>query len=303
MKIKLLITLFIVSMIFFSCGGEHSSTQTSSFKESDTTNIPELINFISQQQIDSIIDLETGINRYKGIKSVPQDSDDFRREQLDKTFWNGVVTRNSDFRGASFRSAKCDDSDFSGSDFRVADIRWSMFDRANLTNCNFDQARLFHVHVNYADLTNSTFRGTNMFGMEGHFAILRNCDLSGALLKDTEFLHSDFTGSKAIKSNFIRAVLKKSKLDSIDFSYSNFTGAGLEESTFINANLRHVNFQGGHLQGADFSGADLYGCNFFGTELESTNFKGAKNIPEEIKPFINKDGLATGIWQDMKQTK
>ncbi len=302
MKQQITIVSIFLVMILLSCGGKHDR-QTSESVESDTLNIPELINFLEQNQLDSIIDLDNGMVRLKGIKEVPRDSDDFKRVNLDKIYWSDEQIRHSDFRGASFLSSRAENPNFPKSDFQATNIRWSLFDRADLTYCNFDQSRLFHVHVNYADLSHSSFRGANMFGMEGHFAILRDCDFTGALMKDTEFVEADFTGSRAVKAKLIRAVLKDSKLDSTDFSYADFTGGGLEGSTFIGAKLRHANFQGGHLQGADFSGADLYGCNFFGTEFESTNFKGAKNVPESIKGFINEKGLATGIWQDMGQTK
>ncbi len=297
---NIIIALFFLSG-FFSCNSTGGSVENSTGKESDTTNIPELINFLEDNQLDSIINLDNGLKCLKGIKAVPKDSDDFRRENLDKVYWNHESIVRGDFRGSSFRSARCADLKAPFSDFRAADIRWTIFDGSDLSHCNFDQARLFHVHVNYANLSNSTFRGANMFGMEGHFTKLRNCDMTGALMKDSEFVEADFTGSRAVKAKLIRAVLKDSKLDSTDFSFADFTGGGLEGSTFINAKLRHANFQGGHLQGADLRGADLYGCNFFGTEFEGTNLKGAKNIPEEIKEFIDEKGYATGIWQDMKQ--
>ncbi len=302
MKTRLLIITIIAGFTFLSCQNLTGNVSNDATKESDTTNIPELINFLEPNQIDSIVNLDNGLKRLKGFISIPRDSDDFRKENLDKVYWVNKSIINGDFRGASFRSTRCSNLKAQKSDFRAADIRWSLFDGSNLTNCKFDQSRLFHVHVNYADLTSSTFRGANMFGMEGRFAVLRNCDMTGALLKDSEFLNADFTGSKAIKAKLIRAVLKDSKLDSTDFSFADFTGGGLEGSSFINAKLRHANFQGGHLQGVDLSGADLKGCYFFGTEFEGTNMNNAKNIPEEIKGFIDEKGFATGIWQDIKQT-
>ena len=113
-------------------------------------------------------------------------------------------------------------------------------------------------------------------------------------MKDSEFLNADFTGSTVVKTKLFRAVLQGSKLDSVDFSYSDFTGAGLEDATFINSRLLNANLQGSHLQGTDFTGADLKGVNFFGAEFESTIFVDAKNIPENIKGMIV-DGKITGV--------
>ncbi|HIP48068.1 MAG TPA: pentapeptide repeat-containing protein [Lutibacter sp.] len=301
----LLLGLLMISSLYFSCEIGNKSPVSQLFpNEPDTTNLPELAVFLEKHQLDKIIDEETflsnGKKRHKGIISVPQNYDDFRRYSLDVVYWPKTSVIEGDFRGASIRSGRCQDGNYRKSDFRVADIRWTIFDGSILDSINFKQSRLFHVKVNYSKLSNSNFRGANMFGMEGHFAKMRNCDFSGALMKDSEFLDSDLTGSIAVKAKLFRAVLLKSKLDSCDFSYADFTGTGLEESTFINSRLWYANFQGGHLQGTSFQGADLKGCNFFGTEFESTNFKDAINIPDDIKPFINEEGMATGVWQDTK---
>ncbi len=295
----------MVTSLYYSCGNQNSSGVGQLFpSKPDTTSLPELAIFLESDQLQVIIDEETALSsgkkRHKGIKSIPQNGDDFRRDSLDEVYWPNVSVIEGDFRGASIRSGRCQDGNYRKSDFRVADVRWTIFDGSIMDSINFKQSRLFHVKVNYATLSNSNFRGANMFGMEGHFTKMRNCDFSGALMKDSEFLDSDLTGSIAIKAKLFRAVLLKSKLDSCDFSYADFTGAGLEESSFINSRLWYANFQGGHLQGTNFEGADLKGCNFFGTEFENTNFKNAKNIPDEIKGFIDENGLATGIWQDTK---
>jgi len=300
----LLVSTLVIVLLACHGGSKQNALKHILTDLPDTTNLPQLINFLEEDQIDSILEipsyLPNGKKRYRGFRAVPQNEDDFIGVHLDEIYWPGVDVIRGDFRGASFRSARCKNTNFNHSDFRATDIRWSIFDYSDLDYCNFSQARLFHVKVNNASLTNCNFRGANMFGMEGHFAALKNCDFSGALMKDSEFLEADFTGSKAVRTKLFRAVLKSSKIDTCDFSYADFTGAGLEESTFINTRLWFANFQGSHLQGADFTGADLKGCNFFGAELETTNFNKANNIPEEIRSFINKEGFATGIWQDVK---
>ena len=300
------IGLIMLTSLYYSCGFKNQSEVEKLFpNKPDTPNLPELAIFLEDNQIQLIVNEETflssGKNRYEGIKSIPQNGDDFRQSSLDEVYWPRVSVIEGDFRGASIRSGRCMDGNYRKSDFRAADVRWTIFDGSIMDSINFQQSRLFHVKVNYVPLSNSNFRGANMFGMEGHFTTMRNCDFSGALMKDSEFLESDLTGSKGVKAKLFRAVLLKSKLDSCDFSYADFTGAGLEESSFINSRLWYANFQGGHLQGTNLSGTDLKGCNFFGTEFENTNFNGAINIPAEIKEFINENGLATGIWQDKKQ--
>lgn len=294
----------MIMSLYTSCGGNTSGVGQLFPNQPDTTSLPKLAVFLESEQIKAIINQETllsnGKIRFKGIKSIPQNGDDFRRDSLDEVYWPKVSVIEGDFRGVSMRSSRCFDGNYRKSDFRVSDVRWTIFDGSIMDSINFQQSRLFHVKVNYVPLSYSNFKGANMFGMEGHFTTMRNCDFSGALMKDSEFLESDLTGSIGIKSKLFRAVLIKSKLDSCDFSYADFTGAGLEDASFINSRLWYANFQGGHLQGTNFDGADLKGCNFFGTELENTNFKNAINIPNEIKEFINEKGLATGIWQEKK---
>ncbi len=308
MNMKYLVFLFglVLSIsLFYSCGNSMNKPSSQLFpNDPDTTALPELAVFLEPDQLALIINEQTylsnGKKRYKGFKNLPQNGDDFKLDSLDEVYWPRTSVIEGDFRGASIRSGRCHDGNYRKSDFRAADVRWTIFDGSIMDSINFQQSRLFHVKVNYVPLSNSNFRGANMFGMEGHFTKMRNCDFSGALMKDSEFLDSDLTGSIGIKAKLFRAVLLKSKLDSCDFSYADFTGAGLEESSFVNSRLWYANFQGGHLQGTNFEGADLKGCNFFGTEFENTNFNNAHNIPEEIKAFINDEGYATGIWQQTK---
>jgi len=296
-----------IGFIFFAflpfCACENANSVSILFpQDPDTTGIPELINFVDQDYIDALIDQETrlsnGNKRFRGIRVVPQDGDDFRRVSLDEVYWPGVSVIEGDFRGSSLRSGRCYKGSFQRSDFRGADIRWTQFDYSRLDSSDFSQSQLFHVHANMASFHRSNFRGANMFGMEAHFANFRACDFSGALMKDSEFLESDFSTSVGINAKLFRAVLKDSKIDSCDFSFADFTGAGLEESTFIDTRLWFANFQGAHLQGCNFRGADLKGCNFFGAEFETTDFNGVLNIPEEILGFLDENGYATGVWQD-----
>ena len=240
--IRFTLSIIILISLYYSCANQNNSPVSKLFPNvPDTTELPELAIFLEPDQLAAIINQETflsnGNKRMKGIKSVPQNGDDFRRDSLDEVYWPKASVIEGDFRGASIRSGRCENGNYRKSDFRVADVRWTIFDGSIMDSINFNQSRLFHVKVNHVPLSNSSFRGANMFGMEGHFAKMRNCDFSGALMKDSEFLESDLTGSVAIKAKLFRAVLLKSKLDSCDFSYADFTGAGLEESSFINSRL------------------------------------------------------------------
>jgi hypothetical protein len=94
----------------------------------DTTNMLYLSNFTSKDIRKSVINeeifLEDSIVRKKGLAAVPQDYDDFRSVDLDEVYWKGEQVIGGDFRGTSFRSAKCSGGVFIDSDFRFCDIRW-----------------------------------------------------------------------------------------------------------------------------------------------------------------------------------
>jgi len=147
--------------------------------------------------------------------------------------------------------------------------------------------------MNDAIANNCDLRGCNLFGLKGHRTNFRSCDFSNALMKESELTESDFSHSKAIKVSFLISVFSGSRFDSTDFSYADFTGAGLEDASFVGARLWGVSFRGAHLQYASFRNADLRGCNFFGAEMAETDFTGACNIPEHLREVLV-DGKATG---------
>lgn len=291
--------LFIVVGLIVGCTQYNKPVVHHLFPDPpDTVNMFYLSNFTSKDIRKSVINeeifLEDGTVRKKGLKAVPQDFDDFRFADLDEVYWKGEHVVGGDFRGTSFRSAKCNEGVFRDSDFRFCDIRWSLFNNSDLSNSKFCRATLFRMYVNDASLENSDLRGANMFGVAGHRANFRNCDFTNALMKESEFLDADFTGSKAVNVKFIITVFTGAKLDSTDLSYSDFTGAGLEDVSFVHSRLIDVEFRGAHLHGADFTGADLSGCNFFAAEFVNTIFTDAVNIPKGIKELIV-DGQITGI--------
>ncbi len=303
-------TVFILLTGFVACNysaKKETKTKANSLSETlktpDASSFKKVANFLSPHEIDSIVNKKTllpdGKVRPKGIKPVPQNGDDFRKAMLDNVYWNGVHVVNGDFRGASMRSAKCSETNFSYSDFRAADIRWTLFDRSLFYRCNFSQAKLFHDHVTDSRLDSSDFQGANMFGMTGHRASLKYCDFTNALMKDVEFTHADFSHSVAVHTRFIRGVLSNSKFDYCNLTDSDFTGAGLEGASFKQAVLRNVNLGGAHLQETDFTGADLEGCSFFGAEMRNTRFTNAKNIPPELQKLL-KNGQITGVIAERK---
>ncbi len=309
-KLILIFSFPVVMMMSAGCSNKPASTNDTSAKdkapkglEVPATPAPstflKIAEFVSPQEMDSIISQKTTLSdkkvRMKGIAPVPQNGDDFRRANLDGVYWHNVSVAEGDFRGASMRSVKAEESIFQNSDFRVADIRWTLFNSSIMAHCNFNQAKLFHVHVNFTNLNNSTFRGANMFGMEGHHAQMKHCDMTNALMKDSEFTDTDFTGSLFVHTRLIRAVMTGSTFDYVNCTDADFSGGNLDNASFRNANCTRANFQGNGMKNTDFSGSDLSGCNFFGARLKTVNFKDAKNIPDNVRKLIVNDTVTANI--------
>lgn len=265
----------------------------------DTSNLPALPSSTTAEYRQRLIYMEellpNGNKRSTGIEIIPQDFDDFRFQNLDDVQWIEKSVQYGDFRGVSLRTSDASGSNFSRSDFRLADLRWSSFNNTNMKHCNFSQAILFRTAMNDASLDSCDFRGSNMFGVKGNRSSFRFADFSNALMKESDITDADFARSRALNVKFIITVFAGSRFDSADFSYSDFTGAGLETCSFEYARLHNVSFSGAHLQEASFKNADLKNANFFAAELVDTDFNCAINIPEEVKPFIDENGLATGV--------
>ncbi|MCK9452765.1 MAG: pentapeptide repeat-containing protein [Bacteroidales bacterium] len=301
LRIKKPLLIVLVFGLLQGCSWQNkSSVHERLFPEkADTTDLLVLPTSTTkeyrQQLINQEVLLENNQKRYRGIESVPQDFDDFRFQNLDGVQWQNVSVKYGDFRGTSLRTAIANGGNFSHSDFRLADLRWSAFSETKMNNCNFSQATLFRTAVNDAVLDSSDFRGSNMFGIKGHRSSFRYADFSNALMKESELTDADFSYSKAIKVKFIITVFSGSRFDSADYSYSDFTGAGLETCSFQYARLHHVSFKGAHLQEASFRNADLKDVEFFAAELAETDFRDALNIPETLLPFIDEEGFATGV--------
>lgn len=295
--IGIIIALFLMGWSFDIFDSHKNKGQASHFRTPDTTDLPEMIHYLSIEERANIVaeevEVPNGIDRKEGIVPVPQTGDDFRGHTMDEIFWKGEKVQYADFRGVYLRSANCEHADFSHSDFRMADVRWTRFNHSILRNCNFDQSKMFRAKVSNAILDSSLMRGSNMFGLEGQQVSMRFCDFSNALMKEVDFIEADFSHSTGLNTNLLSAVLIGAKFDSSDFSYANFIGGHLSESSFKRANLIEADFKGTYLKDADFTNANLDGSDFFGARFENTIFKDAINIPLNVKKLIV-DGVANG---------
>ncbi|RLD45786.1 MAG: hypothetical protein DRI86_05105 [Bacteroidetes bacterium] len=227
-----------------------------------------------------------------GIQEVPQDKDDFRNFGFDGGLLNRKYLRDVDFRGAYFRSAKAMHSDFSYSDFRWANLESARFYASKLFACNFTQAVMFYFFADSARMDSSLFISANMFGMHANDASMRYCNFSNAMLRDADYINTDFTGSIAVKSILTHSIFIDSKMDSMDLSYVIGSHSTFKGASFVNSRLWHADFSETNLDSANFYGADLKNCNFNGANFRNTNFKNAINIPANVKAKLVDDKIS-----------
>ena len=240
---------------------------------------------------------KAGKLRKIGIQEVPQDEDDFRNFGFDGGLLNNKYIRDADFRGAYFRSVKAMHSDFSYSDFRWANLESARFYASKLVSCNFTQAVMFYFFADSARMDSSLFISANLFGMHANDASMRYCNISNAMLRDADYINTDFTGSIAVKALLTHSIFINAKMDSMDLSYIVGSLSTFKGASFVNSRLWNADFSETNLDGANLEGADLKNCNFNGANFKNTNFKNAINIPEKIKSKLIDDKLS-GILGD-----
>src|SRR6266568_9567220 len=75
-----------------------------------------------------------------------------------------------------------------------------------------------------------------------------------------------------------------------DLSGASLKGASILEGVFYQSRLCHTVLRGVDLRGANFFQADLSGAEFEGATLSGASFKDARNVPQELLPFLDKNG-------------
>ncbi len=293
MKKTSIYIILLLSVVVYSCENAVNVSSRLFPNPPDTSNFVKFAGKLSVNEKAWLIADTTysreGKIRKRGIQEVPQDGDDFRGFGFDGGILNNITVRDADFRGDYFRSANAIHSNFSYSDFRWVNMESARFFASKLISCNFTQASMFFFYADSAILDSSLLLSANLFGIHADDASLRYCNFSNALMRDADFINSDFTGSIAIMANMEHSVFIQSKMDSMDLSFVSTSGTTFKGASFVNSRLWYADLSETNLDGVDFSGADLKGCNFNGANFKNTIFKGAFNIPAKLKSKISND--------------
>ena len=154
------------------------------------------------------------------------------------------------------------------------------------------------ISVPFAPLQGAELDGSVMVGAKLPNANLRGAHLVQASMEDIDLEHADLTGADLSGARLIRSNLRlaliglevPAKLQNVQASYANFSGADLSTSdlgggvfdhadfsgAIMNtAKLRGANFQEATLTDAHFDEADLSRADFTGADLSGVDFTGA----------------------------
>ncbi len=133
-------------------------------------------------------------------------------------------------------------------------------------------------------------------------AVLRGLETGNLqkLLADGLAYAPDLKGVDLQRTNLQNAYLRPRRedvtLERADFSRADLSGASLKNTSvtggvFRKARLCQTVFKEADLRGANFFQADLTGAQFDEAKLKGASFKDARNVPEELLVFLDKDGI------------
>lgn len=203
---------------------------------------------------------------------------DFEQSSFRKARMSG------NFRGASFRSADLQGTDFNDSHIEDAKFAAAQLQHANLSgvhaaNADFETANLEHAIMTYADFSGADFENASMYGAALAASGLQGADLEKVDARKADFSHAWMTAARLTEGNFQDA----------DFSYAKmaaayFAWAKLQNAVLQSAQLRGAFFPETYLAGTFFKGADVSLANFADADFQALIQAQDMKIPPDYDP-------------------
>jgi uncharacterized protein YjbI with pentapeptide repeats len=189
--------------------------------------------------------------------------------------WNDAQTT-LDLSGLDFRRKRLAHCNFFAVNFHGADFRG-----ADLTDCclrdlhdvQFDGARL--REASFSEASNCSFKKADLTEAQINPAVFTDCDFTEAVLAELGGPYSQMTGCVFRKADLRRAVLEESKLQNLNFTGANLSGATLSKCDFTGATLAGAKLVGADLTDAVLAGADLTKANLTDAVLVNADLTGA----------------------------
>lgn len=163
-------------------------------------------------------------------------------------------------------------------DLSGAQLSFVKMDLAICYGANFSNASMNTLQAPGADFYDVTNGGSNFQGATLTYAICDSVDM-----QQSQFSNANMAGMQSRYSNYEKAVfsgtgsLGAALVSGTDFSYSNFSNAGVNNVTFSGGSkLIEVKFEStSTLQGTDFTEAVMPSISFYQGNLQDVNFSGA----------------------------
>ncbi len=244
------------------------------------------------------------------MNGVQADGGNFNSANLTAAVCNGGSFRDSQWINAKLINAQVGSTHFDGAsmdriDCTEAKLQGSYFDGCQMVNAEFKKADVTSCSFKSANLTNAKlsavvghtgiqFQGAQMVG-----TILTGLDLTSAGLDDhTVMMVAQMEGVSLIGKtldgiNFVRANLRKAKLDNTSMERAVLVGANMSLASatgnvsFVGADLSNSNMEGMNLNGAQMGAKQSVGTLPAGSS-EDLN-KG--RLPLDMHSLLSAKGL------------
>jgi uncharacterized protein YjbI with pentapeptide repeats len=236
--------------------------------------VPEVLGSGAQAAIEASTEVGAGLSA-DANKTGPRMYAGASREQIIERHARGESFANEDLTGVDLSGL-----DLLGADFSGAQLAEVNFSDARLEQTNFDRALLSHAVFVNANLVQASMVGASA----GHVKFTQ-CDLSSAILKESDFSYGDFTQAKLNQTDVSLAIFSGSKMHAISalsiiaeqtsfeecsLADANFSHAQLKSASFHTAILTDANFTHAACQRVDFSGATLSRAFFANADLQDS---------------------------------
>ncbi len=224
----------------------------------------------------------------------------FAKAVLDDSKMNGFSVDDSDFYGASMKSAQMSKANIEKCNFESVHLNCADMTYVKMSEVKFPKATLTDVIFDYAtvdlrdrDKFGACFMGAMMNGVKFRFS-----DLEEVNFQDADLSSADFYGAKIKKSvfsptvktgkdpngtkdtvmtgtRFVLSTLEDVEINSVDLNSIDFSGATMTRVNLVDTWLIEANFQGSLLILCNFRDARLIKAEMEGSDLKHVSFQDA----------------------------
>ena len=210
--------------------------------------------------------------------------------------FEGTNFYSANMYGSALTRVKFSGSNLAGIDLRAADIGQSIFgDGQNFSDyllkrypsirTDISGAMICSASMDKTNFSRAILSGTSFDDAYGEQLLMDKSCLFNVSFKGVTLTNSNFIGADARCSVFERSFGNETKLENVNFSFSNLKGAN-----FRGVNLKAATFFGANLAKADLTGAEIIKGTLVGAYLCKTIGPEGADAPRLGDADCNPDG-------------